>query len=154
MKRLLKGCLTLIGIIFVMVFSCSVYVHHPHFSGSSPVAIDVVPRWPAYTDTPYQTQITNRVLCDAIFRELRSARFVGFGAKAHGELGIHFDNGAVDRILLVRSSQDEWVFFHHGFYRMPTERFFSVLKDAGVDVSRLSLTNNAAAGAAPKGVSL
>jgi len=125
-----------VGIVLLLVGSCSIYVHHPHLSTSPALAIDLSARRPK--GSAYQATITNRDACEAILSELRAARFVGFGAAANGEMTIRYANGKADRVLLMWSpDHSDLLFFHHGFYKTPAERFFTKLKDGGIDVTKL-----------------
>ena len=138
MKRLLKICMVAVGIVLLLVGSCSIYVHHPHLRTSSALAIDLSARGPEGSARAYQATITNRDACEAILSELRAARFVGFGAAANGEMTIRYANGKADRVLLMWSPHhSDLLFFHHGFYKTSAERFFTKLKDGCVDVTKL-----------------
>jgi hypothetical protein len=138
MKRFLKGCLMAVGVFLLLVVSCSIYVHHPHLSASQALAIDLRAHKQGNSAGAYQTTITNRDACEAILRQLRMARFVGFGAAPNGEMTIRYANGKADRVLLMWSpDHSDFLFFHHGFYKGPAERFFTELKDGGVDVTKL-----------------
>ena len=130
------------GIVLLLVLSCSVYVHHPHFAGSSPLSAGVIVYAPASSRIAYQTNITDAAGCKALVIGLRKAEFAMFGAKADGELNIHYGNGATDRVGFTRSYDGRCSIFQHGFYSMPSNQFFRVLADAGIDASMIATNWN------------
>lgn len=137
LKDFLKNCLMLLGIALVLVVSCSVYVHHPRFSGSSPVGIGVVRYETNGAAIAYLPVVTNRITCETIVNELRTARFAGFGSKPFAESRINYGNGQMDRLLVsANRDQGDFAFFFHGFYRMRREPLFTLLREAGIDVSQ------------------
>jgi|GEM_PF-2450754 len=137
--RFARYCAAAIGIVFFGLIAFGLYCRskHPQFGGVSPLAIDV--RVPSdYSSTNvYRMSITNRAGCDSIFNELRQAQFVLDRNKAIGEFVIRYDNGKTDVVLIMprlRSANSDIYF--GGAFRLPRERFYQVLKDEGIDVSK------------------
>jgi hypothetical protein len=133
----------ILAILALLLIGGCVYLvsQRPHFSGSSPIAIDVRVSASYVTDTDtneYRTSITNRAACDVILQEFRQAHWVFGSEKQMGTFTIQYDNGKADDVPVLHG-------FPHGYYsiirpggtyRMPIERFRSVLTNAGVDVSK------------------
>jgi len=137
MKKFFQGCLLVVGVLFLLILSCSVYVHHPHFRRSPPSSIEVLLYDPALPGMVHLTNITERASCEAILQMLRRGTFRGFGAKADGVLSIRDDSGATDRVGFTGSYQGDCTFFHHGFYSISSNEFFRVLEGAGVNISKI-----------------
>lgn len=131
-----------LGVIVLLVIAGCVYFHsrRPRFSGTSVSAIEVhiAPDYYANPTNGYWTRITDRPACDAILREFRQARPIFGGTKVEGELTFLYDNGKTDVVrILPGLSHGQYSFIHGGSFWMPSERFYGVMKAAGVDISRI-----------------
>ena len=124
------------GILFLLLLSFSIYAQRPRFGGTSPKAIEVVVFRPFSNEIAYRTDITNRVACEKVLKELRQARFTFFGFKPTGVLNIQYDNGRVDHLKFTQCNDGTHSLTFHMFYEMPSRQFCQALKEAGVDVSR------------------
>ncbi len=134
-----KGCLTVLGVtILALIGGCFYFEsRRPHFSGASPLAIDVRVRDLSSTNV-YEISITNRTSCEAIVREFSQARPVLGAGKAVGEFTFHYDSGNTDVVwMLPGMPHGYYTIYLGGTFRMPSERFYQVLKEGGVDVSKI-----------------
>jgi hypothetical protein len=126
------------AVVALVTIAASLYKSRPRFSGSSPSAIEVIVYKPGSRDIAYQTTVTNRPASDSILKEFTKAHFNMNGRKADGEFIIRYDDGKTDRVPFEPGRIEGWYkIYHHGFYSIPSERFFQVLHDGGVDVSRI-----------------
>jgi hypothetical protein len=140
LRRFARYCATAIGIVILVMIAFGEYCRskHPQFGGASPLAIDVRVTRKYSSTNLYRISITNRAACDSILNELRQAQFVLDRNKAIGEIVIRYDNGKADIVLIMprlRSANSDIYF--GGAFRLPRERFYQVLKDGGVDISKL-----------------
>lgn len=123
----------------LMIGGCVYLVtQRPHFMGASPIAIDVSVSAYVSDTNEYRTSITNLAACAAILQEFRQARWV-FGSEAQmGTFTIRYDNGKKDDVPVLHGFPDGYysIIRSGGTYRMPIERFRSVLKNAGIDVTK------------------
>ena len=138
-RRIARYCAIAMGIVFLVLITFGEYSRskHPQFGGASPLAIDVRVTRDYSSTSLYRMSITNRAACDSILNELRQAHFVLDRNKAIGELVIRYNNGKTDIVLMMprlRSANSDIYF--GGAFRLPRERFYQVLKDGGVDVSK------------------
>ena len=130
----------ILAILALLLIGGCVYLvtQRPHFSGSSPVAIDV--RVSAYvSDTnEYRTSITNRAACDTVLQEFRQAHWVFGSEKQMGTFTIRYDNGKTDDVPVLHGFPNGYysIIRPGGTYRIPIGRFRSVLKNAGIDVTK------------------
>jgi len=82
--------------------------------------------------------ITNRAACEAVVREFAQARPVFGASKAIGELAFRYDDGKTNVVwMLPGMPQGYYTIYLGGTFRMPSERFYQVLKDGGVDISKI-----------------
>jgi hypothetical protein len=137
--RFARNCFITIGILVLVLISGCIfyYSRHPQFSGTAPLAIDVR----ISTDSSmngYRMSITNREACETILREFRQAHGVFSGHKEVGELAFHYDNGTTDVVLMMPGLPQGYsdIIYMGSAFRLPSERFYKVLKDGGVDVSK------------------
>jgi len=143
MKGFFRGCVVAGAVALLLVLSCSAYVHHPHFAGSSPSSVGVIVYAPASSRIAYQTNITDPTSCKVLVAGLKKAEFAMFGAKADAELNIHYGSGETDRVGFTRGYKGRCSFFQHGIYSMPSNEFFQVLAAGGIDVSLFATNWNA-----------
>lgn len=140
-----KGCLFMIVIIGLALIGGCLYfeTRRPHFSGTSPLAIDVSVRY--YDGGPnnygmrdYALTITNRAACEAILREFQKARPVFGSEKGMGTFTFRYDNGEKDDVLILHGFPDGYYSISDGrmTFRMPIDEFRKTLNDAGVDASK------------------
>jgi len=101
------------------------------------LAIDV--RIPDRSSTNvYQMSITNRAACEAVLQEFAQARPVFGSRQVIGKLTFRYDNGKTDVVHMLPGMPDGYYTIYLGnTFRMRSERFYQVLKNAGVDVSQL-----------------
>jgi hypothetical protein len=128
----------------VLIGGCLYYEsRRPHFSGTSPSAIDVhIGGYHASTND-YHMSITNRTACETLLREFRQARPYVDQSKAVGKFTFHYDSGKTDVVWMISGSHGyHSIFFVRpswgpNSFHMRNERFYQVLKGAGVDVSKI-----------------
>jgi hypothetical protein len=134
-----KGCLTALGILaFSLIGGCLYFEsRRPHFSGTSPSAIDVRVDDVASTNV-YQMSITNRAACETILQDFLQARPVFGASKAIGAFTFHYDSGKTDVVWMIPGMpQGYYTIYLGGTFRMPSERFYQVLKEGGVNVAKI-----------------
>ena len=129
---------TLVILAVFFVAGCVYYfgLRRLHFSGASPMTIDVSISDAASTNV-YQMSITNRLACGVIFRELTRARPSFGGSKVAGDLTFHYADGKTDTIYLLPGPYQQYTVMRNGTFVVPTNSFFKVLADGGVDLSKI-----------------
>lgn len=149
--RVSKGCLSVIVLFIALGFGGYFYLRSPHFSGSAAASMELamwLPDGPsALDDKPsVQASITNKPACESLLVLLRSARLRMDLCKCGdiGALKIQYSTGETDTLrLLPGHDPASYEFrFGNGLYRLPRERFFHVLRDAGVDTKKLLEQNH------------
>ena len=149
--RVSKGCLSFIVLFIALGVGGYFYLRSPHFSGSAATSMELamwLPDGPsALDDKPsVQASITNKPACESLLVLLRSARLRMDLCKCGdiGALKIQYSTGETDTLrLLPGHDPASYAFrFGNGLYRLPRERFFHVLRDAGVDTKKLSEQNH------------
>jgi len=134
-----KGCLTVLGFIVLALIGGCLYFEsrRPHFSGTSPLAIDVRVR-DVFSTNVYQMSITNRGACETIVREFSQARPIFGATKAVGEFTFRYESGKTDVVwMLPGMPQGYYTIYLGGTFRLPSERFYQLMKEGGVDVSKI-----------------
>ena len=87
----------------------------------------------------YRTTITNRLACEKILRGFREAHGVFSGHQADGELIVRYENGESDTIRTMTGLPDGYSdIYLHGSFRLPSDRFYQILRDGGVDVAQVT----------------
>lgn len=143
-RRAARGCLLSVGVLALLAGAAYFYFRTPHFSGSTPVSIDIriqSPDVPAVeSNVVVQATITDRRIASSLFALLRSARF-GMGHKCSdvGSFTIRYTNGKTDTLGLLPGHNPTRYEFRCGawLYRLPRDRFYRVLRDAGVDTTKM-----------------
>ena len=138
-RRFIRDIFVLVAILVLVVIGYCFYYHsrHPQFSGTSPLAIDVRVSTDSSTNG-YRVSITNRTTCEAILRRFREAHGVFSGHKAIGELTFRYENGKTDVVWMMPGLPDGYCdIYLGGAFRLPSDRFYQVLRDGGVDVSEI-----------------
>jgi hypothetical protein len=144
--RVSKGCLSVIVLFIALGVGGYFYLRSPHFSGSVAASMELamwLPDGPsALDDQPsVQASITNKPACESLLVLLRSARLrMDHKCGNIGMLKIRYANGKTDTLRLLPGHDPAGYEFRLGIwlYRLPRERFFQVLRDAGVDTTKLS----------------
>ncbi len=71
-------------------------------------------------------------------REFAQARPVFGSTKTIGELAFRYESGKTDVVWMSPGMpQGHYTIYLGGTFRMPSERFYQVLKNGGVDVSQI-----------------
>jgi hypothetical protein len=138
-RRLVRDVFIVIGFLAVVLICGCVYYYsrHPQFSGPSPLAIDVRLSHGSSTND-YRTTITNRAACEAIQRGFREAHGVFSGHKAIGELTFRYANGKTDTVWMMPGLPGGYSdIYLRGAFRLPSDRFYQILKGGGVDASEI-----------------
>src|SRR6266542_4326547 len=140
-----RGCLAKIGVGFLaLIGGCFFFEsRRPHFNVAPPVAINV--RVGGYADEKYKTAITNRAACAALLREFGRAHPIFGSTKVVGEFTIHYSDGTTEIVpFLPGLSHGQYSIIvrrpfprSSGTFWIPSERFYQLLKDGGVDVSQI-----------------
>jgi hypothetical protein len=145
--RFPNGCLSVIVLFIALGVGGYFYLRSPHFSGSAAASMELamwLPDGPsALDDQPsVQASITNKPACESLLVLLRTARLRMDLCKCGdiGALKIQYPTGETDTLrLLPGHDPASYEFrFGNGLYRLPRERFFHVLRDVGVDTTKLS----------------
>ncbi|MGA3265830.1 MAG: hypothetical protein ABSE16_03300 [Verrucomicrobiota bacterium] len=89
-----------LAILVLLLIGGCVYLveQRPHFSGSSPIAIDVTVFGYVTGTNEYRASITDRAACDAVLQECRQANWVFGSEKEMGTFAIRYDNGKMDDV--------------------------------------------------------
>jgi hypothetical protein len=130
--------LLVIGVVFLCFFAFALYFRHPRFSGISPKDIEVVAYRPFSDEITYRMDIRERASCEKVLKELSQAQFSVFGFRPTGVLNIRYDNGTEDHVKFTQCNDGTHSLEFHMFYVIPSQQFCQVLKEAGVDVSKLA----------------
>ena len=129
----------ILAILALLLIGGCVYLvsQRPHFSGSSPTAIDVRVYDFSTGTNEYRISITNRVACTAILHEFSQARWVFGSEVVMGTFTFHYDTGKTDSVPVLHGFPSGYysIIRPGGTYRMPIERFRNVLRDGGIDVT-------------------
>ncbi len=145
--RVSKGCLSVIVLFIALGVGGYFYLRSPHFSGSAASSMELamwLPDGPSAIDDepPVQASLTNAPACASLLVLLRTARLSMDHCKCGdiGTLKIRYANGTTDTLrLLPGHDPDGYEFrFGMGLYRLPRECFFQMLRDVGVDTTKLS----------------
>ncbi len=134
------GCLTLLlGLVALGVVN-HYYFRTPTFSGSSPMAIEIVADTPDLSKDLYYTNINDRAACSNILRALGEARVTGFHAcPTLGWFAVLYDNGKSEMIHFLPGHDPNRYEIRcaSGNFALSRQRFYQVLKDAGVDTTKI-----------------
>lgn len=144
-----KGCLLIIGVFILLGFTGYFYLRSPHFSGSTPTSIDIAiqERWvfPPNTNSSVRARITSVPACVSLFELLRSARCV-LGCKCIdvGSFTIRYPDGKTDTLAFLPGHDPTGYEFRDAVwqYRLPRNKFYQVLRDVGVDPTRMPVNKD------------
>jgi hypothetical protein len=123
----------------LLIGGCSVYyfrLRRPHFSGDSPISVDLHVTDVASTNI-YQMSITNRAACEALVKELRRASPTFGGSAVIGEITFRYADDKTDTVYILPGPYQQYTILQNGTVTVPTNSFFKVLADGGVDVSKI-----------------
>jgi hypothetical protein len=140
MPKFLKGCLTIIAVMLLLIVSCSIYYQHPRFKSSSPVQIDVLSRYRIGTSNiEYRASISNQLACRSLLEALKKARWTGpHRCKSRGTLTIRYQNGEKEIIGFMPGHVSGYYEFRvGGHYRLPKPEFYQAMKEAGIDAEQI-----------------
>src|SRR6185436_6489033 len=143
-SRIARGCLLIVGIFVLLGVASYLYLRVPHFSGSAPTSIDFTMQSP---DSPgveskvlVQASITGAPACASLFALLRSARFrMDHKCADIGSFTVRYANGKTDTLSVLPGHDPTGYEFRFGgwLYRLPRERLYQVLREAGVDTTKM-----------------
>jgi hypothetical protein len=147
-RLVVRGCLFIIGafVLFGVVGCLYLYfrLRAPHFSGSDATSIDINMRSPdsptADSKVLVQASITNGPACESLLALLRSADFrMDHKCADIGLFTIRYANGRTDTLAVLPGHDPTGYEFRYGgwLYRLPRERLYQVLRDAGVDTTKM-----------------
>jgi|ERR1041384_251196 hypothetical protein len=138
----------LLGVAVYMYFR-SPHLQTPHFRGSKVSSIDIVMRTrvlpPAEPKVLVQASITSAPDCASLFRLLRSAgRQEDHKCDDIGSFTIRYANGKTDALQFLPGHDPTGYEFRFGekLYRLPRERLYQVLRDAGVDTAKIPVSEH------------
>jgi len=95
---------------------------------------------PADSNVLVQASISNGPACASLFALLQSARFRIDHKCAHiGSVTVRYANGKTDTLAVLPGHDPTGYEFRLGgwMYRLPRERLYQVLRDAGVDPTKM-----------------
>jgi len=139
-----RGCLVVPGALLLVGIVGYFYLRAPHFHGSSPSSIGIEVRSPDFhggaPEVLLQTNITSRVACASLFKLLQAGRFrMDHKCAEIGSFTIHYPTGKTDAIDVLPGHDEASYEFRFGnwLYHVPRDRFYQILQDAGIDVSKI-----------------
>lgn len=147
-RRVAFGCLFIVGLFILLGLSRYIYIRVPRFSGSTPVTIQITMYSPdeLQTNAVIHATITNELAAQSLLRFLRSARVRLLDHKCAdvGSFTIRYQNSKVDTLdFLPGHDVSRYEFrFGGGLYLLPRPQFYQVLRDAGVDTTKMPDTEH------------
>lgn len=142
--RVSRGRLLIVGTFVLFGIAGYFYVRAPHFSGSAATSIELTMRSPrspkAESKVLVQADITNGPACASLFALLRSARLrKDHKCAAIGSFTVRYPNGKTDTLAVLPGHDltGYEIRFDGWLYRLPRERLFQALRDAGVDTAKM-----------------
>ena len=143
-RRVARGCLFIVGAFVLLGVACYFCLRGPHFSSSAATSIDITMRSPrsqtAESKVLVQLRITKEPACAALFALLRSARLrMDHKCADIGTFTVRYANGKTDTLAVLPGHDPTGYEFRFGgsLYRLPRERLYQVLRDAGVDTTKM-----------------
>ena len=143
-RRVARGCLCIVGAFVLLGVAGYFHLRAPHFSGSAATSIDITMRSPrspfAESKILVQASITDGPACASLFALLRSARFrMDHKCAAIGSFTVRYADGRTDTLAVLPGHNPTGYEFRFGgwLYRLPKERLYQVLRDAGVDTTKM-----------------
>lgn len=126
------------------------YIRVPRFSGSVPIAIKITMHSPdapiLETNAVIQATIIDERASRSLFDLLRSARVRLMDHKCAdiGTFTIRYTNGKMDTLTFLPGHDiNRYEFrFGHWLYLLPRPQLYQVLRDAGVDTTKMPETEH------------
>ena len=120
------------------------YLRSPHFTGSTVSSIEIK-MMPLDSQSPdvkplVEASITNARSCSSLFALLRSARFrIDHKCVDVGSFTIRYSDGKADRLAFLPGHDPSGYEFRFDgwLYRLPRERLYQVLQEAGVATAKM-----------------
>lgn len=119
------------------------WLRGPSFSGDTASSIEITmqsPEVPNVKTEAWQTSITNEAACASLLALLRSARpHLDHKCGDVGSFRIHYTNGRMNNLAFLPGHDPASYEFRWGggLYRIPRDRFYQVLREAGVDMTKM-----------------
>jgi ferredoxin len=145
-RRIARGRLIILALIALITGAYYFHSSPPSFSGETASSIDITTRSPlepepySKPDVLLQTGITSQAACASLLALLRSARdHTDHQCADIGTMQIHYANGLTDTLTLLPGHDPaRYEFrFARGAYHVPRDRFYQVLRDAGIDTTKV-----------------
>ena len=152
-RRVARGCLLIIAALILLLGVAGYfypgaphffYFRAPHLSGSTASSIEFTMQSPnspsAKSKVLVQASITNGPACASLFALLHSARFrIDHKCADIGSFTIRYTNGKTDTLAVLPGHDPTGYEFRYrgSLYRLPRERLYQVLRDAGVDTTKM-----------------
>jgi hypothetical protein len=142
-RRGCRGCLLILGAFVALGVAGYFYIRTPPFSGSAVSTIGITMFAPDSTRDSkpmVQASITNAPVCASLFELLRSARLrMDHKCSDIGSFTIRYSNGKTDALeFLPGHDPTGYEFRFNGWlYRLPRDRLYRVLREAGVDTTMI-----------------
>ncbi len=146
-RRVSRNRLLIIGTVVLLGVAGYFYIRHlqaPDFGDSAATSIDIKmwspPSPRAASKVLVQASITDGPACASLFALLRSARS-GTDHKCDGigSFTVRYTNGKTDTLgVLPGHDPTAYEFrFHGSLYQLPREQLYQVLREAGVDSTKM-----------------
>jgi hypothetical protein len=142
--RFTRGCALIVQSFILLGVAGFFYPRAPHFSGSTATSIDIKMRSPdsptAESKVLMQATIANAPACSSLFALLCSARLrMDHKCADIGSFTVRFANGRTDTLAVLPGHDLTGYEFRFGgwLYRLPRERLYQVLRDAGVNTTKM-----------------
>jgi hypothetical protein len=142
-RRVPRGCWIFIAIILILGARGYFYMRAPHFHGSTVSIIEIkmfAPNLTPGSKPLVDTSITNPSACASVFELLRSARYrMDHKCGDIGSFTVRYSSGKSD-VLDFLPGHDPTAYefrLNRSLYRVSRDRFYQVLRDAGVDTTNI-----------------
>ena len=139
-RRIFKGCLTVLAVFLLLIISCAVYLRHPRFKSPSPLQIHVEV-WPTGGSTnEYRMTITNSVVCRTVVETFKKGTWtIPHMCKHRVTFTIRYDDGTTDVVGYMpgHSGPESCEIEVGSYYRLARTNLYQVMRDAGVDISKI-----------------
>jgi hypothetical protein len=139
-RTLMRACAGILIMALVVATGGWLYLRHPRFSGKEPMAITIFAQVTNTGVVLIDATITNRESCPEIFAMLCKATWgTDHKCEAIGTVTIRYAEGTKDELgFLPSHGEDKFEFRHQWLkYNVPREKFYGVLKLAGVETSKI-----------------
>lgn len=135
-----RGCLISFALIALTVLLAAIRVYHPRFKSSSPSEIEML-AWQHGRNENHSERITSPSNCSSIINVFKQGTWtIPHMCKDRARFKIQYENGTVDYVdFMPGHDGPEFCEIRMGLghYRLSRKELFEVLREAGVDTSKI-----------------